>query len=439
MTIQQYLTNKKILVFGLGRQGGGQGDVAYLSKHGFAVRVSDEQTLTQLGLTSDQLISSVEYHLGDQTLEDIEWSDLIIKNPGVPDDHPLIAKAKELGKTIVSSVALFVKYSPCTTVGITGTRGKSTTTELIYQVLDHHFPGLVIKGGNIPGTSGLSLFDLVQDKKFAVLELSSFQLHSFHDMQVSPKIAVVTNIYPDHLNRYGGMKEYVHDKAAIIAYQKLGDFATINADNEEARAMGQSLENTPSYFSATDIKDWQLTIPGEHNRQNVAAMWSVVKYLGISESEAQAAIQDFTGIPFRQEKIGVVGGVTYINDTTATTPVAATFALRAQTCPFILICGGATKNLPLDIFLDEIKSNILLKKIILLGSHNIPEFTTPLNAFAKDKIIAQVDSMKEAVIQAHAYALPGEVVLLSPGFVSFDLFQNEFDRGRKFNDCVKSL
>lgn len=445
MTIQQYLANKKILVFGLGRQGGGQGDVAYLANHGYFVRVIDKQTTEELSLNPDQLIPNVEYHLGTQARADIEWSDLIIKNPGVPEDDPLIATAIELGKTVVSSIALFVKYSPCITIGITGTRGKSTTTELIYQVLEHHFPGLVIKGGNIPGTSGLSLFDQVEDlpaqagKKYAVLELSSFQLHSFHDLKVSPSVAVVINIYPDHLNRYRGMSEYIQDKSAILAYQSSPDFATINLDNELARQMGATSSTSPTYFSSSDVESWQLQVPGDHNRQNVAAMFSVAKHLGIGENEARQVAQEFNGIPFRQEKIAVVGGVTYINDTTATTPVAATVALRAQSQPFILICGGATKNLPLDVFINELKSNSLLKHIILLGSHNIPEFTNPLREFVGNKIIGQLESMSEAVALASSHAKSGETVLLSPGFVSFDLFQNEFDRGRQFNDCVNNL
>ncbi len=439
MTIHQYLVDKKILIFGLGRQGGGVGDVAYLAKYGYVVRVVDQQTAGELGLSSDQLTPNVDYHLGTQTQADIEWSDLIIKNPGVPDDHPLILTAKELGKTVVSSIALFVKYAPCTTVGITGTRGKSTTTELIYQVLSHHFPGLVVKGGNIPGTSGLSLFDQCHDKKFAVLELSSFQLHSFHDLKVSPNIAVVTNIYPDHLNRYRGMNEYIQDKTAILAYQTSSDFATINLDNELSKQMGATLATSPTYFSSRDIKSWQLQVPGDHNRQNVAAMFSVAKHLGIGENEAKLVAQEFNGIPFRQQKIAVVEGVTYVNDTTATTPVAATVALRAQTQPFILICGGATKNLPLEELLNELKSNSSLKHIVLLGSHNIPEFTRPLHALVGNKIIGQVDSISAAINLARTHAIAGDTILLSPGFASFDLFQNEFDRGRQFNDCVKKL
>lgn len=438
MTIQQYLANKKILVFGLGRQGGGVGDVEYLAKLSLELRVTDEQTATSLGLSESLLIPEVTYHLGSHIAEDVVWSDLIIKNPAVPDDHPLIIKARELGKVVTSAVALFVKYTSSTTIGITGTRGKSTTTELIYRLLDHHFPGQVIKGGNIPGTSGLSLFNH-ENAQFSVLELSSFQLHSFHDLKVSPKIAVVTNIFPDHLNRYAGMSEYISDKAAILAYQQPGDFATINGDVEQAKQMGKLCKSIPTYFGVDDIQDWELQLPGLHNRQNVAAMWSVAKQLGISETEARQFAHDFTGIPFRQEKIAEVGGITYINDTTATTPVAATVALRAQTHPFILICGGATKKLPLSTFLDELKSNPLLKHIALLGSHDIPEFTEPLRSFANDKIIGQVESMSEAVELARSHSQSGDVVLLSPGFSSFDLFQNEFDRGRQFNDCVKSL
>lgn len=413
-TIHNYLKNKNILVFGLGRQGGGVGDTLWLKKHGFNVRGTDQQELNLPEL------SGIPLTLGRHAEEDILWADLILKNPGVPDDHPLITRAKELGKEVYSSIALFVKYSPVKTIGITGTRGKTTTTMLTATVLEECYPHQILSGGNLPGTSALQLFDLLENIKYVVLELSSFQLHSFHDLHVSPSYSIFTNLYPDHLNRYKNMEEYQHDKDAIWMYQRSGDIFVKSAD-------------------PVSVAEWDTPLPGIHNRENIANMWALLSQLGISESKARHAVKNFSGVPFRQEKIREVRGVTYINDTTATTPIAAIKAIQAQTSPTILICGGATKNLPINALITEIINNPFIRHIVILGSQDLKEFTVPLYEAIPEKILGQVDSMVEAVNLASSNAQSGNVVLLSPGFTSFDLFQNEFDRGRQFNACVNKL
>lgn len=399
------IKGKKVLVFGLGKQGGGSGDAAWLTKHGATVRISD----TDLTLASE-----------GQTKEQVEWADIIIKNPGVRDDNELIHYAKSLGKSVLTSIAIFVKYAGIKTIAVTGTRGKSTTVALIAKILEKTYPGQIISGGNIPGTSGLSLFDQIVGKKYAVLELSSFQLHNFHDLSVSPNYALLTNIYPDHLNRYSDMASYLRDKQAIYLYQKPGDYYV-------------------EYPSAEAVSDWETPLPGIHNRQNIAGAWSLLSHLGISEITARSVVAQFKGLPFRQEIITTKGNVFYINDTTATSPTATIFALQAATSPTIWITGGDTKNLPFDKLLTEVKTNSHLKKIVILGSKNIPDYTSALAKIASDKILGTTTSMDEAVNLARQSAVPGDTILLSPGFASFDLFQNEFDRGRQFNTIVHSL
>lgn len=418
------IQGKKVLVFGLGRQGGGAGDANWLREHGAEVRTSDKDvTLVPEG----------------QTREQIDWADIIIKNPGVPDSHDLFIYAKSKNIPILTSIAVFVKYTSLQVIGVTGTRGKSTTTALISALLEASYPGQVVSGGNIPGTSGLSLFDQEADKKYAILELSSFQLHNFHDLHVSPNVTVVTNLYPDHLNRYRDMEEYQHDKEAIVAYQKPTDFTLVSADNSGAVAIGKVSTGQVRAFSAEDVADWESTLPGAHNRENIAATWAVAQTLGISESVCKQVVQDFHGLPFRQELIRSFHGLNYVNDTTATTPTAAIKALQAATTPTIWITGGDTKNLPFDDLLTEVKICSHLKKIVILGSKNIPDYTSSLAKIAGDKIVGTATSMAEAVGLAGSVAESGDSVLLSPGFASFDLFQNEFDRGRQFNDIVKNL
>lgn len=415
---------KKVLVFGLGRQGGGTGDALWLEKHGAIVRLSDKDT---------SLVTE------GQTQEQINWAQIIIKNPGVPDDHDLIKYARSLGKPIYTSIALFVKHCGLKTIGVTGTRGKSTTVALITSLLEAAYPNKVISGGNIAGTSCLALFDQLDGKHYAVLELSSFQLHNFHDLKVSPSIAVLTNLYPDHLNRYRDMSAYQHDKEAICAYQQKADVTLYNRDNPGAFAISKSSTGQPCWYSSEFVANWETSLPGQHNRENLAAMLGVAQILGIPEDLCKRVAKDFKGIPSRQEVRAVIGGVTYINDTTSTTPVAAIKALQAAVSPTIWITGGDTKNLPHTELIEEIKQNSRLKNIVILGSQNIPDYVAALKQVAGNKILGTATSMMEAVDLARSAAVSSDTILLSPGFASFDLFKNEFDRGDQFNDYVNSL
>ncbi len=439
MTITDYLSHKNILVFGLGRQGGGLGDANYLARHHYPVRATDLLTLDALGLAPTDLDPQVELSLGGHTLADIQWADLILKNPAVPDDHPLIIAAQKQGKVVTTAIALFVKYSPIPTIGITGTRGKTTTTHLIHAILNRAYPDTIIIGGNLPDTSGLSLFDQVAGKKFAVLELSSFQLHSFHALKISPTYAVVTNLYPDHLNRYHSMASYQADKEAIVAYQQAPGFAVYNAENQGSLQIAKRCP-APTYpFTAQDAVAYPSPLIGAHNQSNLAAAATLCRQLGVADAVLRAAIADFAGVPFRLELIRQLAGVNYINDTTATTPVATLTALRAVPGDLILICGGESKKLPQNELIDEITNNKRVKKIIFLGSLHLQEFVSALQARVPAKIAGRVDSMAAAVSLAHSLAQPHDTVLLSPGFASFDLFQNEFDRGRQFNAHVRAL
>lgn len=418
------IAGKKVLVFGLGRQGGGVGDAAWLTKQRAIVRVSDKDTtLVPEG----------------QTRAQIEWADIIIKNPGVPDDNELITYGHSLGKEIYTSIALFVKYAAVQTIGVTGTRGKSTTVALINELLEHVYPGRVLLGGNIAGTSCLSLFDQLAGKEYAVLELSSFQLHNFHDLKISPNIAIITNLYPDHLNRYPTMRDYQRDKEAIVLYQKPTDVTLYNQDNPGSIAIAKVTTGKSSGYTASNVVDWQTSLPGLHNRENIAAMFALSQIIGISIDVAKQEAGEFRGVPSRQETIRVVSEVAFINDTTATTPVAALMALRAQSSPFIWITGGDTKNLPFDELIDEVSQNKYLKHIVILGSKNIPEYVTALEECAKDKIIGKASSMQSAIDLCRTNSVAGDTILLSPGFASFDLFKNEFDRGDQFNKIVKAL
>lgn len=439
MTIQEYLKGKKILVFGIGRQGGGLGDANYLANNGYQVRATDILNEAELGHAPSEYAKGLELSLGGHRESDIDWCDLVIKNPAVPDDHPLIARAKSKGIDVSTSISLFVKYAPVKTIGITGTRGKTTTTTLIYKILEAASPGKVVLGGNIPGSSGLSLFSQCEGKHYAVLELSSFQLHSFHDQRVSPDYSVVTNLYPDHLNRYVDMASYRSDKEAIVRYQVSPGFTVYNAENQGSVQIADLSPVTKYPYSSQIASSYQTKLLGQHNQSNISAAITLCRALGVNEETIRRTIENFAGVAYRLEPVRTLNGVTYINDTTATTPVAAKAALTSIKGDIVLICGGESKKLPQDELIQEIINNDHVKKVILLGSFNLTDFTNALRSGCPAKIIGQVKSMPEAVTLAHSVSSAGTTVLLSPGFASFDLFKNEFDRGKQFNDAVNEL
>ncbi len=423
-SFENVIKGKRVLIFGVGTQGGGSGDRAWLEAHGAKVRLSDR---------------NLEICKEGQTKEQIDWAEIIIKNPGVADDHELILYAKSLEVPVYTSIAIFVKYSNTITIAVTGTRGKSTTVALISELLNKAYPGDVIVGGNIPGTSGLGLLDLSIGKKYSVLELSSFQLHNFHDFKISPNISIITNIYPDHLNRYRDMQSYIYDKEAICMYQTPSDYCLFNQGNPGATSIGAKSPGQKIKYSGSDLQDVKTSLPGAHNKENLSAMFCLAKVLGIDPKLPYLVAESFRGLPYRQEVIRNIEGVKYVNDTTSTTPIAALTALKATDSPTIWITGGDTKNLPYSELLEEVKANPNLKQVIILGSKNIPDYVAQLKELLGKKVVGTVDSMKSAVDLARELASHGDTVLLSPGFASFDLFQNEFDRGRQFNALVEKL
>jgi UDP-N-acetylmuramoylalanine--D-glutamate ligase len=415
------------------------GDANYLAQQGYQVRATDVLSSEELGHAPSDYAAGLELSLGAHREADIDWCDLVIKNPGVPDDHPMILRAKEKGIDVYTSISLFVKYAPVKTIGITGTRGKTTTTTLIYKILEAAYPGQILLGGNIPGHSGLSMFALCEGMRYAVLELSSFQLHSFHDQRVSPDYAVVTNLYPDHLNRYDSMDSYRYDKEAIVRYQQKPGFTVFNSENVGSVKIASYSPVDKYPYDSTIAHSYKTTLLGEHNQSNISAAITICTHLGIDEELIRTTVEHFAGVSYRLETIRTLNGITYVNDTTATTPTAAKAALSSIQGNIILICGGESKKLPQDELVQEIINNDHVKKVILLGSYNLPEFVNALKDGCPNKIIGQVKSMAEAVDLAHSLSKAGDTVLLSPGFASFDLFKNEFDRGEKFNLAVSAL
>ncbi|MBI2601156.1 UDP-N-acetylmuramoyl-L-alanine--D-glutamate ligase [Candidatus Daviesbacteria bacterium] len=429
---------KKVLIFGLGLNQGGVGSAKFFAKNGSHVRVTDLKSKELLQPSLDLLrdFPDIEYVFGEHRNEDIDWADLIIKNPSVKPGNEFIEYSKKIGKRVEMDMGIFLEYvKPSQIIGVTGTKGKSTTASLIYQALSSsNLP--VILAGNI-GISVLDTIDQVTPETIVILELSSFNLESFDRHQVSPKWAVITNITPDHLNYYQTMDEYIRAKNVIGKYQSQNDFIFLRR-NDPVTSKKQFTENFKGkidYFSLDDLpQDFEPNIKGEHNLLNIAAALKVSDVFGIGKTFALKILSNFSGVPFRQQLIKTWRGVKIINDTTSTGPDAGIKALMSYP-DCILIAGGMNKNMPYDeyakIFDEKVK-----KAFFLEG-----DSTELIKGLTKrsDKIMGTYNNLEQLLTDVKRIVQSGDVVLFSPAATSFNLFQNEFDRGRKFNKLVEQM
>ncbi len=426
---------------GLGLQGGGAGVARFFVNKGAKVTVTDLKTEKELTYSLSLLCGlPITFVLGKHREEDFVKTDLIIRNPDVPQDSPYLSLAREHRVSLEMDESLFLRLCPNreNIIGITGTRGKTTTTHLIGEILK--MAGFkTLLGGNLRGVATLSLLDEITPESKVVLELSSWQLQGLDWDKLSPHIALITNIYPDHLNRYKNMEDYINDKKIIFKYQKESDLLVLNEDNALTKSLSALAKSKIIWFKKTDlplsiIKVFRLR--GEHNRENLTAAYNLVKIFNVEDEVIRKAVGGFNGVSFRLEEVGEIGGVTYVNDTTSTTPVASIMAMRAyEGKPIILIVGGASKNLDYADLGQEISQRT--KAVVLLEGTATPEVEAAI--LKKELILGKFSDLKQAVLSAKAVASPGDVIILSPGCASFGMFKNEYERGEKFNDVVFSF
>ena len=435
-----FFEGKRVIVMGLGLLGRGLGDTLFLAAHGAIVTVTDLKTERELASSLERLKGlDVELKLGGHDAVDFTQADMILRNADVPATSKYLQRAREAGVPIEMDESLFCKLFRGQVIGITGTRGKTTTTTLIFRILSRVRPGVHL-AGNIKGHATLPLLDVVDPDDAVVLELSSWQLQGFHDAKISPNASVFTNIYPDHLNRYESMQDYILDKKAIYCYQHGNDFCVFNGDQPECAALSKEAPAGSDFFSIMDISsDWRIQLPGAHNRSNIAAAARLCAKLGVDIDQIRRAVEEFPGVEHRLQTIAVKNGVTFIDDATSTTPVSGCAALDAMgNQRVLLIAGGADKKLDPTPFVHAAAAKA--HRIALLkgdGTNPIREGLI-LNG-AADKIVGTFDSLKDAVLRLVAEASPGDVILLSPACASFGMFQNEFHRGETFASIVKEL
>ena len=450
-------------VFGLGVHGGGLAITKFLSKYGAKVIVTDIKTKEQLASTLEKLkdIKNVEYVLGQHRPEDFSNVDMIIKTPGAPWDNKYVKLATEKNIPIEMDSSLFFRFCKNPIIGVTGTKGKTTTATIIYEILKSAGKNPVKVG--IGQVAVLDKLELLKKETVVVFELSSWRLSALAKEKKSPQIAVVKNILPDHLNYYKTMERYVADKKNIFLFQKPSDMLIINEDDEivkkfadESKAQiikfsyypvreGKSvyvedeaiyLNNGNDCKKLIDIKD--LKMRGSHNVSNMLAGIGAVFAYGVEIAEIKKAILEFKGVPHRLEFVKELRGVKYYDDTTATIPDAAISAINSFSEPLILIAGGTDKNLDFKNFIPEISK---AKKIIFLKGTATDKILEVAKKSGAEKILNSevADSMEKAVWEASQNAVEGDVILLSPGAASFGLFVNEFERGDKFKAAVLGL
>lgn len=428
---------------GLGLHGGGEGVARYLVKKGAKVTVTDLKTKTQLEPTLKKLANlPIKYVLGQHRLGDFEKADLIIRNPDVPLDSPFLKTARQHKIPILMEINLFWEEFSCRKIiGVTGTKGKTTTASLIKAALSS--AGLkVALGGNL-GISLLEILPKADKNTWAVLELSSWQLEGLKNQQSSPHLSVITNIFPDHLNRYRSMKDYVSAKKLIFAYQKKSDYLILNQENSWTKKLQKEAPGKVVFFSKKDVpKSWQekIKIRGDHNLANIAAALAIAKILKLEPDSVKKGIISFSGLEHRLEKVNSIKGVKFYNDSAATNPSASQMAIRSFSQPLIWILGGTDKNLSFAALIKEAQRKTNLKALILLAGTATEKIKTEIEKYpVRAKILGPFDQLLPAVYQAYKIARAGDIVLLSPGAASFGMFQNEFDRGNQFKKIVNDL
>lgn len=470
--------NKRITVMGLGLNQGGLGIAKWLLKHGAKLVVTDladqhvlAPSLAELETASILLrrhkpkgrVHPIEYVLGQHREKDFRNADMVIKNPAVPNTSKFLKIARKKKIPIETDVSLFFRMNPHPTIGVTGSKGKTTVTTLLGEMLKREY-GRVVVAGNF-GKSPMDALDSLLKRKKPLpiaLELSSWGLESLKQVKKSPELAVVTNVFHEHLNRYKSFADYAAAKELIFKYQSKDSLAIMPFGQAVTGSMGKRVKGERVWISDAAPKHGEngiffqgyagmiryqgetqklflksdLKVPGEHMLQNALVAAGAAWLRGVSPAKIRQAIRVFKGVPHRLELVKKAKGVSYWNDTTATHPEASMAAMNAlgKKKNLILLAGGADKALQFGPWAKMVKKSC---KHVFLFEGTAQEKIERAFRAAKVKNYTAVRSMTSAVYQASQMAKRGDVVLLSPGAASFGLFQNEFERGNLFRKAAK--
>lgn len=414
----EYFNNKKVTVVGLARSGVACANLLY--RLGALVSVTEIQNNAHSRQASAQLVSpEIKLELGKHSQDLIKDADLVIISPGVPLDSICVSWAKEFNKILISEIEMASILCPAKIIAITGSNGKTTVTTLIGRLLAASKKKVFVCG-NI-GNPFCADVEKMSESDFVVLEVSSFQLETIKDFK--PKIAVILNLTPNHLDRYQNVQEYLVAKKRIFMNQNQDDFLVLNAQDSRLAPLALEAKSEVVFFT----KEARFN-------PNQSAVVAVGKILGVELEIMQKVFQEFKGIPHRLEEVAEVNGIKFINDSKATTADSAIWAISSIASPIILIAGGRHKGINYRVILDSAKDKV--KQAFLIGE-------------AKDLIAADLsgggfpienaETLKEAVTKAYHQAKAGYVVLLSPMCSSYDMFTDYEERGSVFRNIVLDL
>ena len=442
MIMQNNFKDKKITVMGLGLLGRGVNDAKFLADCGAELIVTDlkpkEELKESLAILKDY--KNITYALGGHRLEDFRNRDMIIKSAGVPLDSLYITEARKNKIPIEMSTSLFAQLTPATIVGITGTRGKSTVTHLLYEILKAAFPKKqIFLGGNVKGIATLPLLEKAKRGDIAVLELDSWQLQGFAESKISPHISVFTTFFSDHLNYYkNNLDCYLEDKAGIFINQKSDDFLVLGSQASEI-ILSKYKNVIKSKIIIPEVAlsaGFETKLLGEHNKYNISLAVATAQILNVPDGIIKKVVESFIGVPGRLELVRIINGVNIYNDTTATTPEATIAGLKALDKNIILIMGGADKDLNMDTLIKTIPDHC--KGVFVLPGTGTDRIKDKLETL-KNMDVIFVKTLEEAFKKGLESSKSGDSLLLSPAFASFGMFKNEFDRGEKFIKIILDI
>ncbi len=450
------LRDKRVLVVGLGKSG--VASALFLKAHGARVTVSDTKSGDELRNEIPVLLDhGITVETGGHGERTFRGQDLIVVSPGVPVDAPLLVQARSLGEVVIGEIELAAQFLPGPIVAITGSNGKTTTTTLTGEIMTASgLPTLV--GGNI-GTPAISLAERARPETVIVLEVSSFQLETIQTFR--PKIAVVLNVTPDHLDRHQTIETYVDAKARIFENQQNEDFAVLNEDDPICVAMAARTRAQVFWFSRQkEVKQgaWvregnivfrngagfqkeaqrevmlvsEIPLKGAHNLENVLAAVCAGALMGCAPEKIREAVRHFKAVEHRLEFVATIRGVDYYNDSKATNVDATIKALESFPANIHLILGGKDKGSDYTVLNDLLRQRV--KRVYTIGAA-----AGKIESQIKNVEVVHAETLENALRKASAAAEPGDVVLLAPACASFDQFKNYEQRGRVFKETVRGL
>jgi UDP-N-acetylmuramoylalanine--D-glutamate ligase len=451
---------KRVVILGAARQG--LALARWMARHGARVTLSDQRSAAELAGAREALSGlPVEWALGGHPLELLQQADVLCLSGGVPASLPIVEAARKRGIPLSNDTQVFMEAVPCRTIGITGSAGKTTTTTLVGLMAKEAHGSAAHVGGNI-GDPLINYVDEMKPADLAILEVSSFQLEQ---MTLSPNVAGILNVTPNHLDRHRTMEAYTAAKARILEFQSAMDTAVLGRDDPGAWGLrskvrgflqtfgfspiGQDGEGTYYqegllylYDHGVDIpllRREQIQLRGDHNLMNVLAAFAIGHAAGLPLDAMLSAAEEFRGVPHRLELVRELRGVRWYNDSIATAPERSMADLRSFQEPIVLLLGGRDKDLPWEDLAALVRERV--DHVVLFGeaAGKIEKAIGPMAAGQRPFSLDRVEGLHQAVLQAAEVAEAGDVVLLAPGGTSFDEFRDFEERGEKYRLWVQEL